>query len=98
MIQIQLFKKWKMTKDKVKEIIENYFEGSWEDNKFTIIQDKDTTISTDFVSVIGLLLEFKYIISQNKVITLNIDENNNIKYTEEVKIPIIHLQRKVTLN
>jgi hypothetical protein len=87
-----------MTKDKVKEIIENYFEGSWEDNKFTIIQDKDTTISTDFVSVIGLLLEFKYIISQNKVITLNIDENNNIKYTEEVKIPIIHLQRKVTLN
>ena len=53
-----------MTKDKVKEIIENIFEGEWKENNFSINIQKNKEKEIDNVSTLKLLLEQNYISCQ----------------------------------
>jgi acyl carrier protein len=63
-----------MTKDKVKEIIEDIFEGEWKENAFISTNYK---INIDSMTTINLLLEQNYIqenfseTSPFPIITLN---------------------------
>ena len=50
-----------MTKDKVKEIIEDIFEGEWKDNNLIVTSKKKCITTTDMMTTINLLIEQKYI-------------------------------------
>lgn len=55
-----------MTRDKVKEIIESFYEGEWKENKFITNGCKDRITPIDDITVINLLLEQKYIFFETK--------------------------------
>jgi hypothetical protein len=68
----------KMTRDKVKEIIESFYEGEWKENQFVSNGFKDRNTPIDDVTVINLLLEQNYISFETQsesvffpIITLN---------------------------